>query len=132
MFNGTVAGYKYLEILINQVVSQLQQQSNSHDIYFRQDRAPPHYSRAIHEYLDETFPVKWVGRRETIDWPARSPDLTPMNFFLWRILKDKFYSRKPRSAGDLKNYIKDVFQQSNTQTDLSKNVCRSVRGRLQS
>ena len=66
---------------MNQVVPQLQQQSNSHDLYFQQDGTPAHYSRAVREYLDETFPEKWIGRRRPIDWPGRSPDLTPMDFF---------------------------------------------------
>lgn len=69
-FNGTVTGDKYLEILMNQVVHQLQQQPNSHDHYFQQDGAPPHYSGAIHKYLDETFPEKWIGRRGPIDRPV--------------------------------------------------------------
>ena len=131
-FDGTVTGDNYLEILMNQVVPQLQQQPNLHDLYFQQDGAPPHYSRAVREYLDETFPEKCIGRRGPIDWPARSPALTPMDFFFWGVLKDKVYSRKPRSVGDLKNYIRDAFQEINTQRDLCKNVCRSVRGRLQS
>ena len=131
-FDGTVTGEKYLEILKNQVVPQLQQQPNSHDLYFQQDGAPPHYSRAVREYLDEVFPEKWIGRRGPIDWPARSPDLTPMDFFFWGVLKDKVYSRKPRSIDDLKNYINDAFQEINTQRDLCKNVCQSIRGRLQS
>ena len=36
-----------------QVVPQLQQQSNSHDLYFQQDGGPAHYLRAVREYLDE-------------------------------------------------------------------------------
>lgn len=76
-----VTGDKYLEILMNQVVPQLQQQPNSLDLYFQQDGALPHYSRAVCEYLDETFPVKWTGQRGPIDWPPRSPDLTPVDFF---------------------------------------------------
>ena len=46
---------------MNQVVPQFRQLSNSHDLYFQQDRVPAHYSRAIQEYLDETFPEKWIG-----------------------------------------------------------------------
>ena len=68
---------------MNQVVPQLQQQPKSHDLYFQQDGAPPHYSRAVREYLDETFPEKWIGQRGPIDWPARSPDFIPNEFFLW-------------------------------------------------
>ena len=54
-----------------------------------------------------------------------------MDFFLWRVLKDKVYSQKPRSVIDMKNYIKDAFQEFNTLRDMSENVCRSVKGRRQ-
>lgn len=93
-FYGTVRGNKYLEILMDQVVPQLQQQGNSHDLYFQQDGAPLLYSRAVHKYLDETFPEKWIDRRGPTDWPACSADFTPMDFFLWGIRKDKVYGRK--------------------------------------
>ena len=55
-----------------------------------------------------------------------------MDFFFWGVLKDKVYSQKPRSVDDLKNYIRDAFQEINAQRDLSEKVCRSVRDRLQS
>ena len=35
--DGTVTGDKYLKILKNQVVPQLQPQTNLHDLYFQQD-----------------------------------------------------------------------------------------------
>ena len=108
-----MTGDKYLEILKNQIFSQLQQLPNLHNFYFQQDGVPPHYSKGVCEYLDETFSLTWIGRRGSINWPARSPDLTPMDFFFWGVLKDKVYSQKPRS-------------------DLCKNVCRSIRDRLQS
>ena len=56
----------------------------------------------------------------------------PMDFFFWGVLKDKVYSQKPRSVDDLKNYIRDSFQEINAQSDLCENVCQSVRDRLQS
>ncbi|EZA60089.1 hypothetical protein X777_13914, partial [Ooceraea biroi] len=37
--------------------------------------------------LNESFPDRWTGRGGRISWPARSPDLTPLDFFLWRHLK---------------------------------------------
>ena len=51
------------------------------DIYFQQDGAPPHYHRDVRAYLDAVFPDTWIGRRGPIEYPARSPDLTPMDFF---------------------------------------------------
>ena len=40
-----------------------------------------------------------------IDWPARSPDPDPCDFFLWGYLKSKVYCPKPRTLDDLKNNI---------------------------
>ena len=71
--------------------------------------------------------MTWIDRRGPIDWPARSPDLTPMDFFFWGVLEDKVYSQKPRSVDDLKNYIRDAFQEINAQSDLCEKVCRSVK-----
>jgi hypothetical protein len=33
--------------------------------------------------------VAWIGRGGTIAWPPRSPDLTPVDFSVWRYAKDK-------------------------------------------
>ena len=39
-------------------------------------------------------------------WPARSPDLTPCDYFLWGYVKDKvFVPPQPVSLPDLKNRI---------------------------
>ena len=46
-FDGTVTSDNYLEIITNQVVSQLQQQFYSNDFYFQKDGASPHYSREV-------------------------------------------------------------------------------------
>jgi len=53
-----------------------------HQMIFQHDGAPPHFSVEVRKYLDETFPV-WIGRGGTVPWPVRSPDLTPLNFFVW-------------------------------------------------
>ena len=108
--------------VMKQVIPQLQQ-SNSLDFYFQQDEAPTHYSRAVWEYLDNEFFRKLIGQH--MHW------LNPHGFFFWEVLKDKVYSWKPKSVGDLKNYIRDAFQEINEQRGLCKK-CRSMRSRFQS
>ncbi|KAJ4451451.1 hypothetical protein ANN_02913 [Periplaneta americana] len=34
---------------------------------------------------------RWIGRNGPIAWTARSPDLTPLDFFLWGCMKEKMY-----------------------------------------
>ena len=61
------------------------------DVYFQQDGAPPHFKREVTNYLNATFPGRWIGRNGPIRWPPRSPDLTPLDFFLWGFLKDRVF-----------------------------------------
>jgi hypothetical protein len=47
------------------------------------DGAPPHFSIAVREFLDNMYPARWIGWGGPIVWPRRSPDLNPVDFHLW-------------------------------------------------
>jgi len=47
-----------------------------------------------------------IPLRGDIGWPARSPDLTPCDFFLWGYLKAKVYSHHPGTIEQLKEAIR--------------------------
>jgi len=34
------------------------------------------------------FSNRWIGHSEPVNWPARSPDLTILDYFLWDYIKD--------------------------------------------
>lgn len=81
--DGNLTSQKYLQLLRRNVVPKLQELNiDIHQIWFQQDGAPPHFAREVRQFLDEVFPEKWIGRRGPIEWPARSPDMTPMDFFI--------------------------------------------------
>lgn len=43
-------------------------------------------------YLNRFFGRRWFGRfSNPIPWPARSPDLNPMDFFYWGHVKNELY-----------------------------------------
>lgn len=77
--------------------------------YFQQDGAPAHYSLMVRDYLNNTFGRRWIGRGGPLPWPARSPDLTPCDFWLWGMVKDRVYASKPHDMDDLKNRITQVI-----------------------
>ena len=52
------------------------------DFYFQQDGAPPHIARATIDFLKPLFPGRLISKNGDFDWPPRSPDLTPPDFFL--------------------------------------------------
>ena len=65
---------------------------------------------AVREFLDVTFPNKWIGRRGPIKWPPRSPDITSLDFFLWGYLKSKVYVNRPNIVDDLKQRIRQEIR----------------------
>ncbi|XP_025204363.1 uncharacterized protein LOC112601133 [Melanaphis sacchari] len=75
-------------------------------MYFQQDGAPAHNAIIVKNYLNEIFPNRWIGTHGVISWPARSPDLTPLDFFLWGHLKNVVYADPPINLQDLKNKIR--------------------------
>lgn len=82
---------------------------------FQQDGAPPHWSRQVREYLNETLPNRQISRQGAGDlallsWPPRSPDLTPCDFFLWGFVKDNVYVPPlPHNLEELKNRIRTAI-----------------------
>jgi hypothetical protein len=42
---------------------------------------------------------------EDVEYPPRSPDLTPLDFFLWGALKNAVYTSTPRTLQDLRGEI---------------------------
>lgn len=75
-------------------------------IWFQQDGAPPHFGVQVRQFLDDMFPNRWIGRRGPFEWPPRSPDLTPLDFFLWGHLKSRVYNNRPNNLDDLQRRIR--------------------------
>jgi len=78
-------------------------------IIFQQDCAPPHWGSRFSRFLDATFPNRWVGRDGPTPWPPRSPDITPLDFFLWGYVRDKVFSTPVPDITNLKARITDAF-----------------------
>ena len=75
-----------------------------------------------------TFPNRWIGRQGPIEWPARSPELTPPDFYLWGLLKNKVFAHKPRTIDELRQSISQEC--INIQPELCQKVVGSVMQRF--
>jgi hypothetical protein len=98
--NENVNAKEYLDLLKMHIVPDIEQAAAEQliapdEIWFQQDGAAPHYATAVRNYLDATFPGRWIGRRGPIEWPARSPDLSPLDFYFWGKLKSRIYIPRP-------------------------------------
>jgi hypothetical protein len=61
-----------------------------------------HFSAQIQQHLNTQFPDRWLGCGSPVSWPARSPDLNPLDFFLWGHLKEIGYRDLLTDVEDLK------------------------------
>lgn len=112
---GNLDGENYLHMLQHRIVPALRALNLEGPLWYQHDGAPPHYTRAVRTYLDETFPNRWIGRGGEINWPARSPDLSPNDFFYWGFLKSKVYNGEIEDVGDLQRKIIAASQEITAQ-----------------
>lgn len=136
-FHRPLNGELYLEFLQNQIEHFLGNlHLNPNDIIFQQDGAPAHNARVVTNYLTERFGENWLGTNGPIRWPARSPDLTPMDFSIWAFLKEKIYATPPPTLEILENRIRQAIEQISEQhltNLLTENIrriqlCQQERG----
>lgn len=65
---GNLTSESYLELLRDHVTPQLELlYPNLRDIWFQQDGASAHFGLQVRQFLDQTFPNRWIGRRGPID-----------------------------------------------------------------
>ncbi|CAF4436397.1 unnamed protein product [Rotaria socialis] len=104
-FYGNVTADNYLDMLEENIVPAIEKEMNLDETFYMHDGAPAHYARSVRQFLEDTFPDRWIGRRGWIEWPARSPDLTPTDFFLWSVIKDRVYAIRPPNLQTLEDAI---------------------------
>ena len=56
-------------------------------------------------WLQEHFPGRLISLKAEVEWAPHSPDLSPLDFFLWGYIKDRVYKEKPRTTEALKTVI---------------------------
>lgn len=122
----------YLEMLNTYFWSEFEEENLEYrrKAYFQQDGCPAHSSLQVQNWLHRHFPQKWLGRFGPIHWPARSPDLTACDYFLWGFLKEKVY--KNHLAHDveiLKERIIEAIAEVNQ--EMIRSVYDEFKRRLQ-
>lgn len=121
----------YLQLLTGELEDQLEDLSVSayYSMWFQHDGAPAHYSRNVRAYMNSRFPEQWIGRGSTVPWPPRSPDLTPLDFFLWGYIKNVVYAVECNTREDMIERIRQAFltvtpqMLHNVLTSVSRRAC---------
>ena len=107
----TVTSDRYHNMLTHYVIPELQRRNALSNIVWMQDGAPPHVASSVKQCLTQHFGDRVISRHFPFPWPPRSPDLTPLDFWLWGYLKSKVYALNPQTASDLKDAIRREMQQ---------------------
>ena len=74
-------------VLLNFFILQLQMLHLVNNTIFQQDGAPCQYALCEWQFLDDTFSDWWISTGGPLAWPPQSPDLSPLDFFLWGHIK---------------------------------------------
>jgi len=95
-------------------------------MYFQHDGASPHYTRHVRQYLNDSFLNRWLGRGGPVAWPPRSPDLTPLNYYLWGHMKTLVYETKVDSRAALCHRIFAVAEHIHNHPDNIASATQSL------
>lgn len=98
--------------------------------YFQQDGATPHCTRETLELLREFFDNRIISRNTENEYPPRSCDITPCDFFLWPYLKNTIFRTPINDLEELKEKIRERINEINNTPQMLSNVSQSIRRRI--
>ena len=100
-------GDRYSDIL-TQIIEPLVQ--NHNDLWYQQDGAPPHNSLNVSNILYRLFEDRWLAINGPHLWPPRSPDLTPLDYYVWGRIKNIVYSTPLTDKEDCIERVRNAFR----------------------
>ncbi|GFX75176.1 uncharacterized protein TNCV_3171031 [Trichonephila clavipes] len=122
-----INGDRYRATITNFFIPEL----NNHDVqelWFQQDGATCHIARATIDLLKDTFGDRLISRFGPVNWPPRSCDLTPLDYFLWGYVKSLVYADKPQTLDHLEDNIRRVI--ANIRPQMLEKVIKNWSSRL--
>lgn len=104
---------------------------NTEKMLFQQDDASWHTQSKTIDILREKFSGRVISRNGDINFPPRSCDLSPVDYFLWGYLKDEVYKRRstrPGTIEQLKTKIREAI--ASITPEMCQKACKDWSGRI--
>jgi hypothetical protein len=79
--------------------------------WFQHTGALPHFSRQVRKILHQHYPHRWIGRGGPRHWPAWSPELNHLGFFLWSYVKNIVYRSPIAIEEQLRGHVQEALLQ---------------------
>ena len=82
-YEGNLNGNAYPQMLNEEIMPRLFELYGDRvdHLWWMQDGAPCHRTNVVTNRLREVFRNRIIGLEHAVEWPPRSPDLTPCDFF---------------------------------------------------
>lgn len=111
MYDENLTGAKYLEILRTTVSDFLDDLPLDilRNCWYQLDGAPAHCTDQVTAQLLNMFEDRWIGREGPWKWPPRSPELTPLDFYLWGKIKEVVYKTPVTTRHELENRVRTAL-----------------------
>ena len=108
---GSYSG-KWQSFDINQLLSF----KNFEDLWWMQDGATSHTAKVVISFLTETFGERIISRNSPTPWPAKSPDLNPLDYWFWGFAQAEVHRQKPQSIEELQKIVNLVARTCTKET----------------
>jgi hypothetical protein len=86
----------------------------------------------VREHPNQTLGEQWIGRGCPFNWPARSPDFNPLDFWLWEHLTTLVYSAPINDLEVLQQRAENASQEIRAKPGIFDGLRTSVRRRPES
>lgn len=101
-------------------------------MFFMHDGAPPHFSVNVRAHLNDFYPERWIGRGGPVAWPPRSPDLNPLDYFVWGYLKSLVYAVPVQNVEELQQRVVNGCEVIRNRLGIFQKVRKSMKKRVRS
>ena len=119
-FDETVMADVYVNLLSTSFLPVASAFDPSKRFILQQDGASSHSANKTVAWLQQNLPKRWIGKDGLLEWPPRSPDLSPVDIFLWGYVKGNVFSTQPRNIDDLKGSIDETIK------SITRDTCHVV------
>lgn len=104
---SSVNGEAYLNVLKEVLWPAIRRSATARQFWFQQDGATIHTTQAARTWLSSKFGRRVISRLTDRPWPARSPDLTPVDFWFWSVALAELRRVPPRTLEELKATVQE-------------------------